>query len=241
VLALALAAAPPAYAATVSGVQTDEYLEVTYAAAPGERNELRVLPHEVGVRFAGSRPLVAGDHCLAVDEGDVRCGPPGPVGLKVEARTGDGDDVVFARVAHVALERIALGRGDDLGRGNGLMLGGPGSDDLRVVRGGALFRGGGGEDVLLGGRFRDGLDGGPGPDLLVGGRRFDELDGGAGRDQIAGGRGPDAVFAGGGRDLIRAADGDHDLIRCGPGTDRAFVDRSDETTGCERVVFGWPG
>jgi hypothetical protein len=48
VLALALAAAPPAYAATVSGVQTDEYLEVTYAAAPGERNELRVLPHEVG-------------------------------------------------------------------------------------------------------------------------------------------------------------------------------------------------
>jgi hypothetical protein len=33
VLALALAAAPPAYAATVSGVQTDEYLEVTYAAA----------------------------------------------------------------------------------------------------------------------------------------------------------------------------------------------------------------
>jgi hypothetical protein len=174
VLALTLAAAPPAYAATVSGVQTDEYLEVTYAAAPGERNELRVLPHEVGVRFAGSRPLVAGDHCLAVDEGDVRCGPPGPVGLMVEARTGDGDDVVFARVAHVALERIALGRGDDLGRGNGLMLGGPGGDDLRVVRGSALFRGGGGEDVLVGGRFRDGLDGGPGPDLLVGGRRFDE-------------------------------------------------------------------
>jgi hypothetical protein len=55
------------------------------------------------------------------------------------------------------------------------------------------------------------------------------------------GRGPDAVFADGGRDLIRAADGDHDLIRCGPGTDRAFVDRSDETTGCERVVCGWPG
>jgi hypothetical protein len=41
--------------------------------------------------------------------------------------------------------------------------------------------------------------------------------------------------------LIRAADGDHDLIRCGPGTDRAYVDRRDETTGCERVVLGWPG
>jgi hypothetical protein len=49
------------------------------------------------------------------------------------------------------------------------------------------------------------------------------------------------VFADGGHDLIRAADGDHDLIRCGPGTDRAYVDRRDETTGCERVVLGWPG
>jgi hemolysin type calcium-binding protein len=240
-LAVLLVAAPAAGAATVSGRQTDEYLEVTYAAAPGERNELRVLAHEVGVRFAGSAPLVAGDHCFAVNDRDVRCGPPGPVGLVVRARTGDGDDFVFARIAHVALERISLGRGDDHGRGNGLLMGGPGKDDLRVVQGAAGFRGGRGEDVLVGGRFRDGLYGGPGPDLLVGGRRFDELDGGAGRDQIAGGHGPDAVFADGGHDLIRAADADHDVIRCGPGIDRAYVDRSDETTGCERVVLGWPG
>jgi hypothetical protein len=107
------------------------------------------------VRFAGSAPLLAGDHCCAVAEGGARCGPPGPVGLVVEARAGDGDDIVFARVAHVAPERIALGRGDDLGLGYGLMVGGPGSDDLRVVRGGATFHGGRGADVLLGGRFRD--------------------------------------------------------------------------------------
>jgi RTX calcium-binding nonapeptide repeat (4 copies) len=239
-LALLLATATAAAAATVSGAQTDQYLEVTYAAAPGERNEVRVLPHEVGVRFAGSPPLVPGDHCFAVTEGDVRCGQPGPVGLVVKVRTGDGGDLVFARVAHVALERIALGSGDDQARGNGLMVGGPGKDDLRVVRGAALFHGGRGEDVLVGGRFRDGLDGGPGPDLLVGGRRFDELEGGAGRDQIAGGHGPDAVFGGGGRDMVRAADGDHDRIRCGPGVDRAYVDRTDETTGCERVFLGWP-
>jgi hypothetical protein len=62
---------------------------VTYAAAPGERNELRVLPHEVGVRFAGSAPLVPGDHCFSA-EGDVRCGPPGPVGrLVVKVRTDE--------------------------------------------------------------------------------------------------------------------------------------------------------
>jgi hypothetical protein len=240
VLVLALAAAPAASAATISGVQTDEYLEVAYRAAPGERNELRVLEHEVGVRFAGSAPLRAGDHCLAVHDGDVRCGPPGPVGLVVRVQAGDRDDLVFARVAHVALERIALGRGDDRGRGNGLMMGGPGDDDLRVVRGAALFRGGRGEDVLLGGRFRDDLNGGPGPDLLVGGRRFDELDGDAGRDQMVGGRGPDAYFADAGADLIQAADGDRDVISCGPGADRAYVDRGDETTGCERIVLGRP-
>jgi RTX calcium-binding nonapeptide repeat (4 copies) len=239
-LALLLAAAPAAGAATVSGVQTDEYLEVSYTAAPGERNELRVLAHEVGVRFAGSPPMVAGDHCFAVHARDVRCGPPGPVGLVVRARTGDGEDLVFARVAHVSLERLALGRGDDQGRGNGLMQGGPGQDDLRVVRGSAVFHGGPGEDVLIGGRFRDLLDGGRGPDLLVGGRRFDELAGGPGRDQLVGGFGPDAFFAGPGDDRIRAADPKGDRIECGAGRDVAYVSRRDQTIGCERVVLGWP-
>lgn len=240
-LALLFGTAPAAPAATVSGVQTDEYLEVTYAAAPGERNEVRVLAHEVGVRFAGSAPLVPGDHCFAVAEGDVRCGPPGPVGLVVRARTGDGDDVVFARVAHVALERIALGKGDDQGRGYGLFVGGLGRDDLRVVaRGNALFHGGPGEDVLVGGRRRDLLDGGAGPDLLVGGRRFDEIAGGPGRDQLVGGFGPDVFFAGPGDDRIRAADPKSDRIECGAGRDVAYVSRRDQTIGCERVVLGWP-
>jgi hypothetical protein len=229
-----------AAAATVSGVQGPEYLVVTYRAEPGEHNELGMVPHETGVRFAGSTPLVAGDHCVAVREGDVRCGPPGPVGMRVRAHTGDRDDVVFARIAHVALERLVLGTGDDQGRGNGLMSGGPGKDDLRVVRGAAAFHGGRGEDVLVGGRFRDGLDGGPGPDLLVGGRRFDELAGGRGSDQIAGGFGPDAIFAGPGDDRVRATDPKGDLIRCGPGRDVAYVGSRDETTGCEQVVLGWP-
>jgi RTX calcium-binding nonapeptide repeat (4 copies) len=240
-LALLLAAAPAAGAATVSAeLNVEDRLEVSYRATPGERNELRVLPHETGVRFADSAPLAAGDHCVAVNDHDVRCGPPGPVGLAVNARTGDGNDLVFARIAHVALERMTLGRGDDVGRGTGLIAGGPGKDDLRVVRGAATFQGGSGEDVLVGGRFRDGLDGGPGPDLLVGGRRFDELAGGRGPDQIVGGFGPDAIFAGPGDDRIRAADPKGDRIECGAGRDVAYVSRRDQTIGCERVVLGWP-
>jgi RTX calcium-binding nonapeptide repeat (4 copies) len=236
-----LIAAPPATAATVSGVRTDDFLEVTYLAAPRERNEVRVIPHETGIRFAGSAPLVAGEHCFAVNDNDVRCGPPGPEGLIVHTRTGGGDDVVFARVAHVALEEVALGRGDDVGRGNGLVRAGPGDDDVRVVAGGALFHGGPGEDVLAGGRFRDLVSGGPGPDLLVGGRRSDEMVGGRGRDQLAGGFGPDVFFAGPGDDLIRAADAKGDRIDCGPGRDVAHVAPRDTTKGCERIVLGWPG
>lgn len=32
-----------------------------------------------------------------------------------------------------------------------------------------------------------------------------------------------------------------DIIHCGTGRDIAYVARRDRTTGCERVVLGWPG
>lgn len=239
-VACLLCAAPGAHAATVSGELVDGRLELRFRAAPGEPNEMGVVPHASGVRFAGSGPLMAGRHCLAVRDGDVRCGPPPPGGLSVHVRTGDRDDFVFARVAHIAIETLRLGRGDDWARGNGYMSGGRGRDDLRVVRGAALFHGGRGEDVLAGGRFRDLLDGGPGPDLAVGGRRFDEIVGGGGADQLVGGFGPDAIFAGPGNDRIRATDPKRDVIRCGPGRDVAYVSRRDRTSGCERIVLGWP-
>ena len=63
---------------------------------------------------------------------------------------------------------------------------------------------------------------------------------GGGRDQLAGGFGPDAIFAGPGNDRIRATDPKGDVIRCGPGRDVAYVSRRDRTTGCERIVLGWP-
>jgi hemolysin type calcium-binding protein len=245
-LVLLLGAAPAAHAATISGAPADGRLDVHFRAAPGERNELRVLPREVEVRFVGSGPLVAGDHCRAVNENEVRCGPPGPSGLAVYTRTGDGDDLVFAPIGGVVLGEVALGNGDDIARGSGLMTGGRGKDDLRSIRsgaryrGGARFHGGPGEDVLIGGPRKDLLDGGPGPDLAVGGRRFDEIQGGRGNDQLAGGFGRDVFFAGPGNDVIRATDRWPDLIRCGPGRDVAYVARRDRTTGCERIVPGWP-
>jgi hypothetical protein len=63
IVAAFLGAAPGAHAATVVGKLDDGRLELRFRAALGERNELRVLPHESGVRFAGSTPIVAGRHC----------------------------------------------------------------------------------------------------------------------------------------------------------------------------------
>ena len=187
ILAALLGAAPGAHAATVAGQLVDGRLELRFRAAPGERNELGMVPHESGVRFAGSASLVPGPHCRAVREGDVRCGPTPPGGLAVHARTGDRDDFVFARVAGIAIETLRLGRGNDQARGNGYMAGDQGKDD-----------------------------------------------------QLAGGFGPDAIFAGPGNDRIRATDPKGDVIRCGPGRDVAYVSRRDRTTGCERIVLGWP-
>jgi RTX calcium-binding nonapeptide repeat (4 copies) len=237
-VAAALSLAPAALAATVSS----DGRNVRFRAAPGEGNELRVLPHESGVRFTGSSPIAAGENCTAVREGDVRCGPPPPSRVVVTTRTGDRDDFVFVRVG-----LLFLGRGDDLGRGQGAIVGGPGKDDLRVALGEGIFSGGPGADELIGRSGEDALDGGSGPDLIVGNGGADSLEGEQGNDQIAGGpgrdrivpeRGRDVVAAGAGNDLVSVADGDRDDVRCGRGRDRVDVDRRDEIRGCERVTFG---
>ena len=88
-------------------------------------------------------------------------------------------------------------------------------DKLRGTPAGDSLRGRGGRDVLRG------LAGG---DCLSGGRGADRLHGGPDGDRLKGGRG---------RDRIDAKDGDRDVVRCGPGHDRARVDRRDRIRGCE--------
>lgn len=104
------------------------------------------------------------------------------------------------------------------------------------------------------------LVGSPGPDKLKAAHGHDELDGGAGDDTIEGGFGNDVITGGPGRDQINAdasggcdfvvchaplgndkiyaRDGEADTIECGPGTDTAYVDAIDTTSGCETVERG---
>jgi hypothetical protein len=46
------------------------------------------------------------------------------------------------------------------------------------------------------------------------------------------------VCSGRGDDRVRARNHERELIRCGPGRDRATVDRSDRVRGCERTRRG---
>jgi dienelactone hydrolase len=94
-------------------------------------------------------------------------------------------------------------------------IGGRKRDKLRGTPAGDSLRGRGGRDVVLGRG---------GGDCLSGGRGADRLDGGPAGDRLKGGRG---------RDRIDAKDGNRDVVRCGPGRDRATVDRKDRVRGCE--------
>jgi hypothetical protein len=267
-----LALAPAALAATVSG--TLEFctggthcryfgapsLNLTFDAAPGEVNDLRVLStiraftDPLGFHIQDARATIAtGDHCTSLNEHEALCGPQGPIStFSMDARTGDQADTVLVEIGSAS-----LGPGDDTGRGVGVIHGGPGNDDIRFEPPAPPapyfyfmdFQGGPGQDVLVGGLPAAGLDGGGGPDDLFGGDGPDVLRGGGGDDEITGGRsgdgihgdrGNDHIFAGSEDDRVAINDGQRDLARCGPGQDRVRVDALDVVRGCERVIFDPP-
>jgi Tol biopolymer transport system component len=116
---------------------------------------------------------------------------------------------------------------------------GLGGDDTLIARG-APFVG----DALDGGDGNDRLIGALGPDRLSGGAGDDTISGGPGPDVLNGGPGRDSLLGGGGRDTIYANDGEADSVDCGtntgatnksPENDKAYIDRSDVVTHCERV------
>jgi Ca2+-binding RTX toxin-like protein len=98
-----------------------------------------------------------------------------------------------------------------------------------------LVRATDGPDVLAGTSFGDLIDGGAGDDDISGLEGDDCLIGGDGGDRLDGGGGPDLLWGFAGPDRMRVRDGTADNVRCGPGRDRARVDRKDLVHGCEKV------
>lgn len=144
--------------------------------------------------------------------------------------------------------------GDRGGSGSG---NGGGSDPTQPLRAGGCRRplvgtdgpdaltGGGEGDVIFGRGGSDRIRGRAGHDCLIGGVGNDTLRGEGGNDRLSGGRGADTLLggagvnaydAGPGSDFVNSVNGRVELVRCGPGRDRASVDRRDRVSGCEHVT-----
>jgi len=123
------------------------------------------------------------------------------------------------------------------GTGKRDKLGGTKASDRIVGRqGNDRIKGRAGADCLLGKGGNDKIAGNGGGDNIRGGGGKDKIKGNGGRDVIRGGRKADTIKAGGGKDTVRAARGGRDVIDCGPGKDKAFInDNKDRTRRCEKV------
>ncbi|MDQ4048584.1 MAG: choice-of-anchor D domain-containing protein, partial [Actinomycetota bacterium] len=113
------------------------------------------------------------------------------------------------------------------GSGKDRLAGGSGKDRLAGDRGNDVASGGQGNDRLTGGGGKDRLNGDSGNDILAGG---------SGNDRLTGGKGRNRYSAGSGRDAVNARNRRRERVDCGPGRDRARVDRSDRVRRCERVT-----
>jgi Ca2+-binding RTX toxin-like protein len=102
-----------------------------------------------------------------------------------------------------------------------------GNDRILARNGRNRIEGNAGNDIITSGTGADAIFGGPGNDRIAAG---------GGNDLIVGGTGRDTIVAGPGNDTLETRDGFRDVVDCGPGRDRAEVDRLDALRGCERVL-----
>jgi TolB protein len=111
-----------------------------------------------------------------------------------------------------------------------------GSNQHRLVRRTPKHAANGRRCTIVGTVATDELAGSAAADVLCAFGGSDRVSGGSRGDVVDGGPGKDALDAGTGNDLILARDGRKDIVRGGPGFDRARVDRGDTVSGVERLL-----
>ena len=266
-LASVIGLAAPVGTAHAAFVGYDFGNELAYDGGSGEANSVVVTRSGDTVTFTEkSGSLSAGEGCRAgAAAGTAICGlPPGAETLTVRGR--DGNDVVDARQAGVALivdggdgdDAIAGGARDDTlsgGRGNDAVGGGGGDDRLSDAEAGAsvdAFDGGVGTDTLTYEGRRSGVTvdlgnqraGGSGETDRV--LAIENLEGGDGADRLVGDGGPNHIDGGAGADRVEGRGGDDvlngdlgDRLSGGAGDDR--LDPTSRVTcgaGEDRVSTG---
>jgi Ca2+-binding RTX toxin-like protein len=170
--------------------------EISYVAADGESNDLRVDHEDGTITLTDSGTGVAltdGDDeggCEVTDS-VARCPDADVEGLWLDV--GDEDDKVTVDPAITELYAVISGRA-----GIDTLSGGGSSDDIS---------GGDGDDQISGGDSTDWVNGGEGDDQISGGDSTDDISGADGDDQISGGAGGDFLGDGAGNDVIDGGDG----------------------------------
>ena len=219
-VAASLAGASAAQAAEVQ-VNTSRFADhlpsfsgITFRAAPGERNAVRITREDRTLVIADSgAPLRSPDgSCeISADASTARCTVPERLaGVDVELR--DGNDRATSDVAPGGPE------GFDAPDSGYVLDGGPGDDVLSGAELGDELRGGAGDDLLSGHGGADtvtdeavddgnGVNAG-GTNLLDGGEGDDSLAGREGDHTMLGGPGADSLFTGGGTSALAGGDGD---------------------------------
>lgn len=144
------------------------------------------------------------------------------------------------------------GRNNNLTGTNGTdnIKGNGGADTIDGKKGADTISGGKGADRLRGGRSNDWIWGDSNYDIALGNQGNDNLfaedprqgpKGSLQAAKIKGGRKPDKLLGNQGKDTIRAQNGKRDIIRGGPGRDKAYVDRGvDSVQGVEVVLVTPP-
>lgn len=246
-LFLALAAPAGAATITVTGWAPGPYgssnlsgstIAVSYDAAPGEANDLRITRDGAGDQYllftdTGATTVSYGawpvNPCTrgTVDPSDVhvvRCPLQGAT-ARVTVSLGDRDDHALLRpdsAPYISLVQQADGGtgNDTIDADSGLLIGGEGDDTLTLSAAmvASQAQGGPGADDITGSAFGDLIAGGPGDDRIHAGAGADSLydnapeqPGDDGDDLLDGGADGDGIYARGGVDTIVGAGG-QDLI-----------------------------
>lgn len=128
-------------------------------------------------------------------------------------------------------------------RGNDILTGGSGNDQIYGGPGHDTINGGAGDDHIDGGEHNDTIHGNAGNDSLIGGRQNDVIFGDDGDDYLLGDRGADVLYGNDGDDYLLGFT-ENDLIYGGAGEDQLFGQHGDDTLygdNDDDVLGGGPG